>query len=306
MNLSLEQTQEALNRWARCNIMDLPKKFFGLPMEKTELDFLTPYDGDLFKVKSLYLNGAHLIEVLSQESISINVDTEFKLSFGLRDVMSDNLKVMPILRVFNKPKGCVCNFPFVSAESGYGDDKPTFGVGSHAMGSGAFQVPETYLKSVARTWGNSKISKIEDVFTARVNTPFSKEPELSKLLGYNISSNTNASIHTMLVKYLSKTSPDFELAFIGFHFGIDLNKADTVDTFTYVTVVEFRLKQIKDNNQSAADILTKIHQDLLFDMGIEVNILSTQTNPEKDDIEETVQVLYQYLRPCPPFGNCQE
>lgn len=300
MQLTSTETKQALGNWCDCNIMDLSKNFFGVPdLPGSNSGLAEPYTGDLFKVKSLYLIGKEVVAAIENEGQRVSHETDFKISFGLRELGDYRLKVMPILRVLNGEKESACNFGFVNPISGYENSAVAYGRGDNASAIGGFQVPETYLDLVTRTWSDSRISKIEDVFTSKVVSGLEPTAKLSKLLGYNISPTTNPNVHDMLVQYLANISPKFELAFIGFHFGIDLNKVDIINTFSYVTVLEFRLKHREKNKTGALEIFTQHHSDILFDSSTTVNVLNAE------DEEETVQVLYQYMQPCPPFGNCE-
>ncbi|WP_268124766.1 hypothetical protein [Roseivirga pacifica] len=300
MQLTLTETKQSLGNWCDCNIMDLSKNFFGVPdLPGSNSGFEEPYTGDLFKVKSLYLSGEEIISAIKKEGQGVSHETEFKISFGLRELGDYKLRVMPILRVINAEKVSACNFGFVNPISGYENSKIAYGRGDNASAIGGFQVPETYLDLVTRTWSDSRISKIEDVFTSKVVSGLEPTAKLSKLLGYNISPATNPNVHDMMVQYLANISPKFELAFIGFHFGIDLNKVDIVNTFSYVTVLEFRLKHREGGKTGTLEFFSEHHNDILFDSSTAVNVLRAE------DDEETVQVLYQYMQPCPPFGNCE-
>ncbi|WP_422005345.1 hypothetical protein [Roseivirga pacifica] len=295
MQISKDEAQKAIDDWCQCNIIDLSKNFFGAPSSPVKKPpIITPYTGDLLKVKSLYLNGSDLIGGIEKAGARIDRNTQFRLSFGLRNLNDFELKVMPIFQILNGGER-VCDFGFVNPESGYAGDPSGYKEGVGITASGAFQVPKTYLELVTSIWGNSRISKIEDVFTAKVQSMYALSPQLSKLLGYNISAGANANLFDVLVKYLANVTPEFELAFIGFHFGIDLNKADAGNTFSYVTVVEIRLKHTKVKGSTIKDVFAGLHQEILFDSTTDVNVIS------EDDDDETLQVLYQYMNPCPPF-----
>jgi len=305
MLIPQQEAKDAIDRWAICNIMDLPKNFLGNCID----DVIVPSgDGNLGvlnKVSSLYLMGHHTQKIRDSKNVKGKDlgNIRFKLSFGLNNVGPEFIKVMPILRVFyeNDP---LLDFSFLESSSGFGGDKPKYIKGDIAVGTGAYQVPQSYLELVSSTWRDLKLSKIEDVFTARVLNGLSIRPDLSRLLGYVISRNTNSNIYHMLVKYLFGEDTDFELLFIGFHFGIDLNKMERSDLFGYVTVIELRLKPKADHGFSAEELLTQPpYHHLIFDPSAEVNILSTQMNPKLEEEEETVQVLYQYLHPCPSTCN---
>lgn len=147
------------------------------------------------------------------------------------------------------------------------------------------KVPETFKKWLTANWMSLDVNKLDDSFTSyfieEKGAPAVEPPKYltNRLLGYYFTKKINPTFWKFMNKYRNRIEKFL------FHLGVDFNKLNQSERFTFSPVFEIHL------NELAAD-----HSDifLMCKWGLRVYPLG----------KSGAVVYYEYMSPCPP--TCKE
>lgn len=271
--------EKNVNFWKSCDVNNLAVNFHRLSQSQYQ------------RIGNVYLKDTHLTALFPKkvkpddimiESISIRFALDKKYSqgkeFNFRPIISVKLK--------NKTQPEERQFYFNLNRIPQARTQQKSGISNPSA-----EVPIEFKEVLNQNWINTDAGLVDNLFGASL-LQASDDPKdaetipkrtSQRLLGYNFRNNSD-------VDQVNKTFFDFlnentgKIRRFVLHLGMDMNKQDRKDQFTFSPIIEVLVKP--DNKKDRLAILDSIHQKGL------------RSRPSLTDADSP-EVYYEYMMPCP-------